>query len=669
MKKVVFIMLFIPFITFSQKYELGKVTKEELAETKHQKDTSASAAVLFHKGKSHFDFIEGSKFILRTDVTLKLKIYAKDGLSLANREIQYYIGNNSKESVRLDKCYTYNLVDGKIEKTKLTKEGIFEEKINDNWETVKITMPNVKVGSIIEIEYTLESPFFENLYDWRFQSVIPVNYSEYTTIIPEYFTYNFYTRGNLGLKTEKNTSTANLEIFENGLTNRSSRLTYDKQSTRITFSQNVTQISVNDVPAFKREAFMNDIDNFLSNIQYQLASTKFPNSNTTTSFSSTWESVVKNIYESENFGLELDRQDVFNDDIEKLVGKGSLSEREKIEKIFDFVKNNYNWNGKYSIYCKKGLKNTYKEKTGNVAEINFILIAMLQNIGINASPILLTTRDRAISLYPSNTAFNYVICGVETTSGILVLDATSKYADIDVLPNRALNYFGRIVRKNQTSELVDLSPKKHAKKTIGIIANINDNAQITGKIRESMLFNQALNFRVSNNDLSTDSYLEKIEKNYPGFEIEDYNLVNKLEIREPLQENYSFTDKSSSEIINEKIYFKPFIIFAINENPFKLAERTYPIDFIFPINDNFVFSYTIPEGYEAEFLPADLNIETIDNLGRFIFKTKVLSNQIQISSNLYINASLIAPDKYLSVKSFYNEVFLKMNEQIVLKKK
>jgi hypothetical protein len=39
---------------------------------------------------------------------------------------------------------TYNLVEGKIQITKLKNDGEFDEEINKYWGRKKITMPNVK---------------------------------------------------------------------------------------------------------------------------------------------------------------------------------------------------------------------------------------------------------------------------------------------------------------------------------------------------------------------------------------------------------------------------------------------------------------------------------------------------------------------------------------------
>jgi hypothetical protein len=64
------------------------------------------------------------------------------------------------------------------------------------------------------------------------------------------------------------------------------------------------------------------------------------------------------------------------------------------------------------ILVMKALK-AYKDKTGNVAEINLMLTAMLRYAGLNANPVLVSTRSNGIAMFPNRTAFNYVIAAVE----------------------------------------------------------------------------------------------------------------------------------------------------------------------------------------------------------------------------------------------------------------
>lgn len=663
MKKLILALIF-PVLVFAQEYELGKVTIQELNQKQHPTDTSAVAAILFNRGKTYFDFIENSHFILVTEVEVKIKVYKKEGLDWANKEVNYYIGGTNDESVIINKATTYNLVNGKIEKTKLDSEGEFKENLNKFWATKKFTMPNVKEGSVIEYKYTIKSPYFSNLQDWKFQQTIPVEYSEYKTIIPEYYSYNFFSRGNVPLNPKKETKYRTIDILDT--TALQQRQNASRTADRVSLSENVTTITAINVPALIEEDYTNNIENYLSSIQYQLASKQYPGEMIKI-FSETWEDVAKNINENSSFGEELKKDNYFESDYVNLISGKELNNDGKITAIYNHVKNHYKWDETFGIYTDAGVNKAYKEKIGNVAEINFTLIAMLRKAGFSAHPILLTTRSQPINLYPTTTAFNYVICGVEIGDKTIFLDATDKNLKQDVLPTRALNYVGRLVRQNGTSIAVDLSPTIHSKNAVMIFASI-DNQTIKGNIKETMTENRAYNFRDKNGGISEDTYLENIEKNMPGFEISEYKIENKKNAEEPVKEDYYFTSTNEIEVINDKLFFKPLLFFAIDENPFKQNKRDYPIDFKYPMYDSYTITYNLPQGYVVESMPEKMNIATENNFATFSFLTGVVGNKVQIVSNFYINSSLIPSEYYDSLKGFFNEVYLKMNEKIVLKK-
>ena len=198
MKKINVVVAFLLLVTMNavaQKQELGKVTIDELKEQAHPVDSSAAAAILFKKGEVRFDYSENNGFEVITKVICKIKVYKKEGYDWANHAERYYIGGNVKESVSFSDAVTYNLVDGKIEKTKLKSNGEFDEKVNKFWGRRKITMPNVKEGSIIEYKYEIRSSSIGTIDEWRFQTSIPVNYSEFKTYIPEYYVYNVNQKG------------------------------------------------------------------------------------------------------------------------------------------------------------------------------------------------------------------------------------------------------------------------------------------------------------------------------------------------------------------------------------------------------------------------------------------------------------------------------------------
>jgi hypothetical protein len=398
----------------------------------------------------------------------------------------------------------------------------------------------------------------------------------------------------------------------------------------------------------------------------ELAMTKFPNA-MTQSYSTDWETVTKKIYENSDFGPELNKTGYFEKDIDVLL-KGVTSPAEKTAIVFNFVKDRMNWNEMNGYSCQNGVKSAYQDKTGNVADINLMLISMLRYAGLDANPILISTRSNGIALYPSRSAFNYVIAGIEVENQIILLDATNKYSLPGILPIRDLNWFGRVIRKNGSSAIVNLTPDKKSIDVVTLMGIIKEDGEIEGKVRKKSFDYNAFIFRNNFNGVSKDSYIEKLEKENNGLEILEYEVQNNLVLNEPIVENYSFKTNNSVEIIGGKMYFSPLLYFALSENPFKQENREYPVDFIFPNQDSFRVSLTIPDGYVVESLPEPKLIALPENIAKFSYEVSKTNNQVQLSYSLDLNRVVIENVYYEALKNFFKELVNKNTERIVLKR-
>jgi hypothetical protein len=641
-KKILIITLLTFLNVNAQKFELGKVSIEELQERRHHIDTSASAAILFKKGSTSFNLNSGY-WEIETEVSFKIKIYKKEGLKYANYEVQYYIDGVREERVRFSNVYTYNLVEGKVVKTKLKSEGEFTKSINDSWKAKCITLPNVKEGSIIEFKYILNSPFIYKFNDWYFQNDIPTDYVEYNVFMIKYFIYNTFLTGyeKINLKSEP------ISFSDYG----DVKHTYSKQNVR----------------AIKEEVFVDNIDNYTSILKFNLASVEFPDKPIENK-ALDWEGVAKTIYEDQSFGDELKKTGYFEDDVKAII-TGLTKRDEKIFSIFDFVKSKIKWNNKKGYYCKDGVKSAYKSRIGNVAEINLMLTSMLRYAGIDANPVLLSTKNNGVSIFPSLTAFDYVVAGVEVEDDIILLDATEKYSLPNVLPLRDLNWYGRLIRKNGTSSQVELSPKIQSNDIANLAYTLKTDGSIEGKIRRQISNHNALSFRQKYLDLTTENYLEKLEANHKNIEVSDYKRENGIEILKPIIETYAFKDTKSLEIIGNKMYLSPLIFDNVSENPFKQEKREYPVDFGYPMFDKFNINIDIPEGYTVETLPAAANLAMPENMGSFKYLISNTGNKIQVQITTEINTAIVTADYYESLKEFFKRMIDKQNEKIVLVKK
>jgi hypothetical protein len=668
MKKLFLILLIIlSNLIYSQKYELGEVTIEELKEKSHTKDTSAAAAVLFRKGVSKIEYSQSNGFELIMEVQTKIKIYKKEGYDLANQQIRYYDDGSNKEKVFISEANSFNLLDNKVVKTKLKKESEFEERINKYRKIKKIIFPDVKEGTIIEYKYKIISPFFSDVRDWNFEEKIPVNFSEYQTKITEYFTYNIRQKGSFFPSIKNDSSIKSIVFHEKERKEGPGRTVSTSFSqSSVDYKENINTYTLKNIPAIKDEGYVNNIDNYTTGIIYELSTIKYPNSMLKT-YSTDWETVVQTIYDNDHFGSELNKNGYFEKDILALVQNLSTRD-EKIGAIFNYVKSTINWNGYRGYNCEDGVKTAYKNKVGNVAEINLMLTAMLRFAGIDANPILISTRDNGVAFFPSRTAYNYVIAGVEIENGVILLDATEKYLLPNLLPERAINWNGRIIRKNGSSADISLTPNFISKEVTNMLLNVNPDGKMEGKIRTQKNDYLAYQFRNDFNSLTEDSYLEKIEKKLNDSEISDYKIENKHDLGKPIVETFSFVNTKEIEKIGDKIYINPLVFFALNENPFKQEKREYPVDFTFPEQDKCQVIVNLPENYVVESIPTPINLMFADKDLEFLFNISNSGKQIQVISQLNINTSIVTQDNYEELKAFFNEVVKKQTEKIVLKK-
>jgi hypothetical protein len=660
-----FIVLLFVSKANSQEFKLGKVSIAELEQKVHPKDTAAVAAILYKKGNSQIEYNENEGFILTTNVETRIKIYKKEGYNWANQSVQYYnvASSNSKEIVSFSDAVTYNLVNGKIEKTKLKSDGFFEEQINKFYGRKKITMPNVKEGSVLEFKYTVKTHNVGMIPQWNFQYEIPVNYSQFATFLPDYYSYNVRQKGFIqpNVVSEKNHKSIILTdrkiVISNG-----TKFSEDK----IDYVEIRNIYTEKDLPAMKEESFVNNIDNYTSTIEHELSMVQYPNKGTE-SFSTDWNSVVKTIYNYDDFGPELNKTGYFEDDLNVIL-KGVTAPEEKILLILNFVKSNVKWNGYEGYSCNDGVRKAYKDKTGNIAEINLMLTAMLRYAGLTANPVLVSTRSNGIAMFPNRTAFNYVIAAVETANGNILLDASNKFSAPNVLPFRTLNWFGRLIRKDGTSEAVDLMPKTISNDNVFMNYSIDPDGKISGRTRRQFSDYNAMIFRDEVSEVKQEAYLEKLENENNQIEVSEYTRANEKEILLPTVESYSFTGNNLCELINGKIYVNPMLFFTNDKNPFKQEIREYPVDFGFPFSDKYNITIQIPDGFAVETLPAPALITMENNLGIFRFNAVPNGNSLQLIISHQINEAIVTTEQYEMLKEYYKGMIAKETEKIVLKR-
>ncbi len=646
MKKITFLLTFFFFthLVSSQDFEFGEVSIEELEETSLSFDKTAHAAILY-KNQNTYLISNMSGAELVTEVHKRIKIYDKAGFDYVTEEISLYKSGSSKEDISKLKAYTYNLEDGKIVKTALDKDQIFETEVNKNFDEVKFTMPNVREGSVIEFQYKFRSPFIWNIDEFRFQYDIPIKHLRAEIRTPEGFKFNQTQKGFIRFSHEQSF----------------------KMDHRLGMNVNIYEYVLDNIPGLKEESYVDNINNYRSGVMFELVSIKLDNG-TNKSYAQSWNDVAKTIGNTDDYKNELDKTRAFNDELDQLL-LGVTDDVQKMKLVFSYVKQNIQWDGRDGKYFDNGIKKTIKEKKGNAADINLTLVAMLRYAGLEANPVIISTKDNSIPFFPTVDRLNYVLAYVKMNEEQYFLDGTDDFSDINTLPIRDYNWQGILVdSKNMVWKIIDIKEPDVSQNLYSINATLNEDGALQGVLKARYTKHGAYQFRRNFVSKNLESYISDHETKLEGIEISNYEAKNTNNYEGYVTESYDFNHENSCDIINGKIYIRPLSFLRLQSNPFVEDSREYPIDFGYPTKETYNIIIDVPEGYEVESMPDAAIIQLPNNLGGFKYLLDYQNRKIHLSINFEIAKAMISADNFEYLKEYFNQIVLKESEQIVLNK-
>lgn len=639
---------------------------DELKMTNYDKDSSAVAVVLADYGQSQIVYIQGKGFELHFERLRRLKILKKEGYDLANFSIPLYQENNKDEKVNSIKAVTINLEEGKAIETKLGKDGIFEEQVNENWNNVRLAMPNVREGSVIDISYKITSPYLFNFQDWDFQSTIPVKWSEYVAQIPEYFEYQRFMQGYVALKVNELTTPKKF-ITLNSKERTGNFVQNTTFSTeKIEYTENNFRWVATDVPAFKVEPYMTTYKDYISRMNFELAYIHMPNRPVET-IMGTWANINKEFLDAAQFGGVIKRSNFLNKTVEELTANKS-NDSEKISVIYNFVKEKVEWDGNYRKYTDGNFKRVIDEKRGNSAEINLMLVSMLQKAGVQADPVVISTRNNGFvrEQFPLSSQFNYVICAVQANDNLMLLDATDRSLSMNLIPERCLNGRGLLISETQ-SRWIDLESAVKTRTVIDATIAFDEDGILKGQLKLTKDGYDGQQMRKDFHSKGEETYVKSIAEQ-GGWTIHSSNFENLKNLNEPVTEAYELSFADEAQQMADILYISPMLESGLKENPFKSEKREYPVDFGKPFEQTQLIRLKIPEGYVVEELPEPVAMALPNRGGRYIYNLSTMNGVISLTSQLVISKGLFTQLEYPYLREFYDKMMAKQEQQIVLKK-
>jgi len=633
--------LFFPTLLISQKNPIrfGKVSKAEKSIEKTDLDPDANAIILCDYG--NINFLGNSVEISRHT---RIKILNQNGLDEANIVLPYYFKDNAERIFRI-KAQTINLnSNGKLEKIKVDKDDIYTVDVSENWKEKRFTFPNVKSGSIIEFQYSKSSKNAVSLEEWIFQNKLPTLKSKLDVLVGENLDYKIVYNGNRLISKYGN--------------------------------ENTNSWSLENLPPLKEEPFCANPEDYVESIRFQLAGYLRYLSMGGTEYvhlMTNWENLAKEMLEFQDFKNILNRKREANKLVLQIVNEED-SDLEKVKKIYSFVQNEIDWNGKYRLFPDEKFPTIMEQKRGSSAEINLCLIRLLQSVDLDANPLIISTKGNGLvtRTYPLYNQFNHILAQVKIGEEDILMDAISKFRPYNLLSKNDLKPAGFLLNKDE-SRWVEI---KYPEKTRSVIVNSIKfkNDKMKYKTTYAFFEHEAVNYRRKfHQEEGKESFITTYLQNAVDeseMTLDSFKVKNSHDLDKPFSVTCYFTKTMDDALNADIIYLNPFIKKHLEKNPFVNPIRYLPVDFILPSTEKIIFNLNIPDGYELAEIPKSIKFSTDSKKISYTYAfSKSGEKNIQLSSNYKVAMPLIYPDEYGALRELFNKMMGLQATQLVLKKK
>lgn len=652
MKKqaLTFLFLFISLVMYGEIKlpEYGEIDKADLRLKECEFDKNAVAYELMSAGDVYYKIISGN-FNIITERRIRIKILKEPGLSKAHISLRFFSGGGF-ESIKDISGITYNLDSSdNILTSNLDIKTIVIKKIDEQISEVSFTLPDVKVGSVFEYKFTDEKKSISNIDNWYFQDDIPTRISVCRTLIPSMFIFS-------------------VKLFASQNVDQDFMITNEKAKhgeSTLYYDLKLKTYSLKNIPALKTEPYMGATKDYLQKIVFQLSAINYSDGEKK-ELKTTWAILTSSLLNSENFGGQITKNLPHTKKLDYAL-KYNTDGYKKMKTIYDYVLDRMNWNGETSIYSSKGVKSAWDNKSGNTADLNLILVNLFRESGLNAYPIIASTKNNCTvnTQYPFLQQFNITMAYVVIDNKKYIIDAADKYNPLYLVPKSVLNNDAFVVDSREGGWILLSNDKNIYENAVSIDAQINPADSMTGNATiNSYDYAKTQVMKIWKAD--TSSFIKYYKAPDTTLQIKNIEVSGENNDSIALKQKFDFALPLS---LNEgKKYFTLNLFQGFDKNPFIDTSRLTDIDFNYKRSYTIEGKISIPDNYEFV-LPENTHIIMPDSsisMNRYL---KLDSSKLDFKITINFTKPYYQVKAYPLLQEFYKKLFSALNEQIGIKKK
>ena len=627
-----FLFLLILPESFSQ-VEFGVYSEEELALEQVPFEPEAKRVTLYEEASVYFK-ING----IFADHHYRIKVLDDNVEDFGDIRILFYKGSDVVEDITKLQAQVSYLEEGERKVQKLiNKVDIKEVNLGEGFFEFRIAFPHVKKGSILEYSYTKMDKSIRVLEGWAFQKEIPGLMSKFTFKAPDFLQYQMITQGKI-LQ----------EVAE------------------ISQKKNTFSWTVKNIHSVPNEPYVGNLIDYQVRVDGYLFTDEYVKKEdleTSDIFYASWNQMANRLLEgTEQASYLVDKKDpkIKYPDTNF---KDSTNIATAI-KIYNYVRGNYKaYNSRWlePIYT---LSEYLEKKEGNSFDKNLLLSHLLKLEGIESHIVMVNNREsgrKNLIETPYIHQFYSSVLVAKIDNKQVFLDATDSIMPFGLIPRNKLVPKGFFLEKgNGRLDDINVTHRSGILHLAELEFDSTGNLQLSHQLRYTDY--SAIDVALI---LKEKKYEESLKESGIEKELFDFSFQDQLRDKRNVLINYKTRIENSG---SEYISVNPFELSDFKKNPFSENIRILPIEFYYPMFENFNFNMKIPEGYELVDFP-ESQVITIPSKGvKFSYQIEQLENQLKINSRIELLNDSFPASEYGDLKFILESIASKLSVPVLLKK-
>ncbi len=624
---------------------LGQVDRAWFGDNPYSTDSSVHAYVIAKKRDDSVLYGSDGEVKLLSKIRQVVRLVDARGLEEATVRLRFYspVGKTHGEVVSGVVGYTHNFDQGKVQTQKLNDAQVFNRRLDNYNIEVSFSLPSVRPGSVIEYVVESRSDYVHQPPAAYLQTSLPVQRAS----------YYFIAEGNLGYGA--------VILGQHPVAFADSRTSEGAKALKVSPNdlKRAFGFSVEHAPALHEEPFMGSLENYMTHVELELE--LYAVNGIAHKPGVDWEAIADNLSEYPGIRTAMKGSKF----LEQWAAQYSGPTDDVLARTrwaLRSVAARLNWDGAYGYYVRDSPEKTTEKGKGTIAEINAVLLGLCREMGLEAYPIFLSTREHGFLHQgnPDRRALNAMIVGVIQGEKVLLLDATDITGEPGVVPKRDLNGDGLMVLPD-AHRFVALQDRAMAQRSTVATLQLDESGYISGTINVTLRDYAAFEYtELVDGNLSIDA--ELLTKQFSdNFEVTEAACKRQGEAYVWLY-TAKIKSRNSTMDLGDMLGLSTIPDVRWSRNQFSAEKRKFPIEFATQLIETRDVTIKLPTGYVAQDVPAPLVLSTPDRTSQYrnvltsIPATDGSGHSIKVQTMLAIKRNRYPVEEYDGLRKLFSMV-------------